>query len=258
VSTIAVWFSCGAPSAVAAKLTLDRFPHQNVVVLNTPIEEEDADNRRFLRDVAAWLGVEIVSVVSKKYPRSSAAEVWERERYMSGPYGAKCTVELKKNARYEYEREHKIDWHVLGFTADEIHRHKRFVSQERDNVIPILIDAGFTKQQCADFLISQGLKLPAMYERGYPSANCEGCIKVTSPTYWNHVRVDRPPVFQARCQQSRKLGVRLVQIAGGERIFLDELDPSLRGRPLKSLKFDCGIFCDMDEGTETLNQEAIP
>ena len=61
---IAVWFSCGAASAVAAKKTLEMYPECDVTILNSPIAEEDADNRRFLADVEEWLGQEIQIVKS--------------------------------------------------------------------------------------------------------------------------------------------------------------------------------------------------
>ena len=55
--TIAVWFSCGAASAVAAKLTLARFAHNcDVRILNNPIAEEHPDNSRFLKDCEQWFG----------------------------------------------------------------------------------------------------------------------------------------------------------------------------------------------------------
>lgn len=45
---IAVWFSCGAPSAIAAKLTLQHYGEAyDVLIVNTPIAEEDDDNKRF-------------------------------------------------------------------------------------------------------------------------------------------------------------------------------------------------------------------
>ena len=53
---IAVWFSCGAASAVAAKLTLDLYGDTNKIsVVNNPIKEEHPDNQRFLKDVEGWL-----------------------------------------------------------------------------------------------------------------------------------------------------------------------------------------------------------
>lgn len=49
---VAVWFSCGAASAVAAKLTLDKYGSTNrVSIINNPIQEEHEDNQRFLSDV---------------------------------------------------------------------------------------------------------------------------------------------------------------------------------------------------------------
>jgi len=66
---IAVWFSCGAASAVAAHLTLRKYSEtHDVRIINNPIAEEDADNRRFLGDVQKWLGHEIDFATNNKYP----------------------------------------------------------------------------------------------------------------------------------------------------------------------------------------------
>jgi hypothetical protein len=242
--TIAVWFSCGAASAVAAKLTVEAYGARCTVrVLNNPIAEEDADNRRFLADVQVWLGREIEPVVAAKYPASSVVEVWDKRKFMSGPLGAPCTVELKKVARQEWERANVVDWHVLGFTADEKTRHERFVLSERSNVLPVLIDAGMTKANCYRLLTAAGLALPRVYAMGYPNANCIGCVKATSATYWNHVRRAHPDVFADRAAQSRRLGARLTRVKG-ERLFLDELPADAVGKPMKNMAFECGIFCE--------------
>lgn len=241
---IAVWFSCGAASAVAAKMTLDKYASiARVRILNNPVMEEDADNRRFLLDVQAWLGVEIETVAARRYPLQSARDVWEQRSFMSGPKGAPCTIELKKRARQDWEAENRADWHVLGFTADEKTRHDRFVLTERSNVLPVLIDQGVTKNDCYTILQDAGLTLPRVYRMGYPNANCIGCVKATSPTYWNHVRQQHPDVFQDRAEQSRRLGARLVRV-DNRRVFLDELDPAAKGRSMKSMDIDCGIFCE--------------
>jgi 3'-phosphoadenosine 5'-phosphosulfate sulfotransferase (PAPS reductase)/FAD synthetase len=241
---IAVWFSCGAASAAAAKLTLERFGGEHEVrVVNNPVAEEHSDNLRFLRDVEAWLGVPIETAVNSKYPEGRCADVWRDRRYMSGVDGAPCTVVLKKQARQEWETLHKPDWHVLGFTADEKKRHDRFVLTERDNVLPVLIDAGMTKQDCADMIHAAGLRLPEAYALGLPNANCLGCVKATSPTYWNLIRKVAPEAFEERARQSREIGARLVRVKG-ERIFLDELDPAACGAPLKTMQIECGIFCE--------------
>lgn len=241
---IAVWFSCGAASAVAAKLTVEKYGKDHEVrILNNPVKEEDEDNLRFKEDVSKWIGLPIETVSRKKYPSASAVDVWEDRQFMSGPLGAPCTIELKKAARQEWELVNKADWHVLGFTFDEKKRHDRFVLTERSNVLPVLIDSGITKARCFGLLQQSGIRLPNVYLRGYPNANCIGCVKATSPTYWNHVRKQDPDVFAARAEQSRRIGARLVRYKG-ERIFLDELPANARGQSMKGMDFECGIFCE--------------
>lgn len=242
METIAVWFSCGAASAVAAKKTIEKYGDtHNILIINHPVDEEDADNRRFLGDVANWLGVEIITQTNSEAGTTSAVDIWDKRRYMSGTKGAPCTMLLKKGARYEFEDKNKVHWHVLGFTYDEIKRHEKFVRGERENVLPVLIDEKITKDDCYRIIEDAGILLPITYRLGYPNANCIGCVKATSPTYWNHVRKVHPEVFQQRAEQSRQIGARLVRYKN-KRIFLDELPPDAKGRKMKS--YECGIFCD--------------
>jgi 3'-phosphoadenosine 5'-phosphosulfate sulfotransferase (PAPS reductase)/FAD synthetase len=242
--TIAVWFSCGAASAVAAKLTLNKFGDRcDVRVVNSPVAEEDADNRRFLLDVQHWLGIKIEIATNPKYPQASCVDVWEDRKFMSSPYGAPCTQILKKQARYAWQDVNKPQWHVLGFTADEQNRFDRFTLTETENALPVLIDAKMSKRDCFAALKAADIKLPAIYDAGYPNANCIGCVKASSPTYWNHVRQQHPEVFDQRARQSRRLGTKLVRVKN-QRIYLDELNPSARGAPLKSMDIECGLFCE--------------
>jgi len=241
VQMIVVWFSCGVASAAAAKMTLWSYTGDDVRVVYCPVREEDDDNIRFRMDVEKWLEVPIELASNAKFPNCSAREVWERRRFMSGPKGAPCTIELKKEARYQWEKIHRPEWHVLGFTADEKARHKRFTMTERENVLPVLIDAGITKADCFLLMRKAGIKPPRIYDLGYPNANCIGCVKATSPTYWNRVRQTHPAVFADRAEQSRAIGCRLTRV-NNKRIFLDELKPTDKGREMKS--WDCGVFCE--------------
>lgn len=245
---IAVWFSCGAASAVAAKKTVEVYGgFADIRIVNNPVAEEHEDNRRFLKDVEEWIGIPIETAVNPKYPNATCQEVWEDRRFMAGPTGAPCTIELKKRARQYWEMENPVDWHVLGFTADEHKRHARFTLTERDNVIPVLIDEGITKDDCYRIVSEADIRLPEVYFLGYPNANCIGCVKATSATYWNHVRRMHPEVFEARAKFSREIGCKLVRSRQNgplERIFLDELDPDEKGRSMKTMDLECGIFCE--------------
>jgi hypothetical protein len=242
--TIVVWFSCGAASAVAAQRTIEKYgSFCNVRIVNNPVKEEDDDNRRFLLDVERWLGIDIEIATNPSFPECSAEEVWGRAKFMSSPFGAPCTKELKKKARQVWEQNNHADWHVLGFTSEEQDRYDRFALTERNNVLPVLIDDTITKQTCVYMLEEAGIMLPRIYQLGYPNANCIGCVKATSATYWNHVRKVHPNIFDRRSSQSREIGAKLVRWKG-ERMFLDELPEDAKGNSMKNLTFECGIFCE--------------
>lgn len=51
-----VWFSCGAASAVAAKLAVETYGDAVDVVYCDTLATEHPDNERFLRDVERWIG----------------------------------------------------------------------------------------------------------------------------------------------------------------------------------------------------------
>lgn len=244
---IAVWFSCGAASAVALAKTVERYGREAVRAVNNPVVEEHPDNLRFLSEVEAFVGVPIERAINPDFPTCSAEDVWRTKRYMAGVAGATCTTQLKKEARYRWERENPVDYHVLGFTADERRRHDRFVLTERENVLPVLIEENLTKQDCFRIVQSWGIALPASYLLGYPNANCIGCVKSASPAYWNHVRRTHPEVFQQRAALSREIGCKLIErTTKGKkrRYFLDELPEEWgKGQKLGPAP-DCSSFCE--------------
>lgn len=244
---ITVWFSCGAASAVAAKKTIDLYGQDNRIrVVNNPIKEEHEDNQRFLKDVESWLGVDIEYAINPKFPDQSCETVWRERKYMSGNFGAPCTTHLKKNARQVWEMKNHTDYIVLGFTADEEKRAERFRENQKQKLLPVLINENITKQGCFDILLQAGIKLPEIYSFGYPNANCIGCVKATSPTYWNLVRKTFPEVFEDRVKLSEELGAKLVRHKG-KRILLKDLPVDAKGRDLKEYNFECGIFCIKEE-----------
>jgi len=231
-----VWFSCGAASAVAAKLIVDRHTSSCEVVYCDTLISEHPDNKRFLKEVEVWIGRKITIIKSDKF--GSVDDVFEKTRYISGIKGARCTVEMKKIPREKWQKPNDI--HVFGYTFDEVKRADTF---EKNNpaldVEWILIDEKIDKHRCLAILSEAGIKLPEMYSLGFDHNNCLGCVKATSPKYWNKVRMNFPSVFKNRCVQSRLLGVKLVRFKG-ERIFLDELPVDATG-PKEDI--ECGPVC---------------
>lgn len=245
-SRIIVWFSCGAASAVAAKVTVDayakRFP---VEVVNIDMsQDEHPDNERFLLDVQGWIGQKIIRLKSEKY--QSIDEVFLKERYIAGVMGAACTKRMKRAVQDKYVR--SDDTKVLGMTADERPRIDRITTRYPDErFLWVLADCGITKDECFGILSAANIKLPAMYHLGYDHNNCIGCVK-GGAGYWNKIRRDFPAVFKRRAEIERDIGASILKD-----VYLDELDPEA-GRDVKQPNIECGLFC---EGNNELLQLAI-
>jgi hypothetical protein len=239
---ILCWFSCGAASAVAAKKTIELFGETHVVepVYCNTLALEHPDNKRFLAQCTIWLGRPIRVISSERY--QTVDEVFETTRYMSGVGGARCTTELKKIPRLEYAQPDDI--HIFGFTANEGKRIREFEQRNPELRLRwILRDLEITKADCYKILMGAGLRLPRMYLLGFDNNNCPGCVKASSPWYWDMIRTNFPEVFKRRCEQSRAIGCRLVEIKHHVRIFLDELPPGPFKRPRKRENLSCGPEC---------------
>lgn len=237
---VVAWFSHGAASAVAAAMTLAKYPDATVACIDTGSEHED--NERFRAECELWFGQEIVMLKSEDYV--DIWDVFDRTGYLVGPGGARCTTELKKKVRWAYER--PDDLNVFGYTADQTDakRAERFVEQNPGvSAWFPLVEAGVTKSDCLGLLERQGIEIPEMYRLGYRNNNCVGCVK-GGMGYWNKIRVDFPEVFARMAAQERKMG-RTVLRSGGEPVWLDELDPS-RGR-YEAEDISCGPVCQTVE-----------
>lgn len=233
-----VWFSCGAASAVAAKLAVETYGAACEIVYCDTLASEHPDNRRFFADVERWIGRSIQVIRSEKY--ATIDDVFERERYMSGVAGAKCTVVMKKRPREAMQRPDDI--HVFGYTFDEQKRAESFEENNKALVVEwILIERFIRKADCLRILKGAGIALPAMYALGFEHNNCLGCVKAQSPSYWNKTRTLFPEVWARRVRQSRLLGVRLARL-DGERVFIDELPPDATG-PTEEI--ECGPACQV-------------
>jgi len=235
---LVVWFSCGAASACALKLVAHRDP---IAVYCDTSKNENADNARFRRDVEKWTGIQITSISNPKY--STIEEVFAAKKYMSGIAGAPCTVAMKKIPRFAFQKPDDI--HIFGYTMDEKKRIAKFEEDNHDLHLEWpLVQAGMVKNDCYTMLINAGIILPHKYLQGFDNNNCDGCVKATSPHYWNLVRKYTPDVFTHRCIQSRQLGVKLVRLKG-VRIFLDELPPNEKEVVKENLS--CGPQCSFDD-----------
>lgn len=208
------WFSCGAASAVATKLT-------GAQPVYCETGSEHPDNERFLADCERWFGKTITRLRSDKY--ADTWDVWERTRWLAGINGARCTIELKVGPRLKFQK--PDDVHVFGYTADGPDADR--AEKLRENypeltIVTPLIERGITKASCLDMVQRAGIALPPLYAMGFHNNNCLPCVKATSANYWALIRKQFPAKFARMANLSRELDVRLCRI-DGERAFIDEI-----------------------------------
>lgn len=231
-----VWFSCGAASAVAAKLV------EPDVIAYCETGSEDADNARFLLDCEQWFGRSVTKLRGKY---ASTWEVWEKRRYLSGIRGAPCTSELKVAPRLDFQR--PGDVHVFGYTADSADVQRVEALRENWPELTIrtpLIERGITKAGCLAMIQRAGIKPPRVYAMGFPCANCIPCVKATSPDYWALVRQEFPVEFRRMADLSREFGARLTRLRG-ERAYIDEIPID---QPVtQALSPECDFLCSLAE-----------
>lgn len=247
------WFSAGAASAVATKLALSIY--DDVTIYRTDVGSEHPDNERFAADCAEWFGQEVHTIKVDKYV--DTWDVWEQTRYLVGPTGARCTIELKKKARFMVERD--FDAQIFGYTADtsDAKRADRFRLTNPDVVLVTpLVERGLTKSDCLAMVDRAGIELPAMYQLGYRNNNCIGCVK-GGMGYWNKIRRDFPDVFARMADLEQRLGNTVLR-DNGEPLPLIALDPN-RGSHADEPDMDCSLLCqiaedDLADDTPTTNE----
>lgn len=255
MSRIAIQFSCGAASAVAAKLAIAKYRDtREVVIYNAFIQQEHADNRRFLADCEAWFRMPITVLRDEKY-NASTHEVFATRRYMNGRNGAPCSQALKRKVLDAAL--FPDDEVVLGFTVEEMDRLYDFRSwhAERTWLAP-LVDSGLSKDDCFEMVRRAGLELPEMYRKGYRNANCIGCVK-GGEGYWRAIREDFPDDFEALATIQDGIGPGAYLFrnrATGERYSLRDIPPGKadRNEPLPS----CSFFCAAAEAMYAEQEQA--
>ena len=163
-----VWFSAGAPNAVAGRLgEADTWAY-----CETGSEHED--NQRFIADVERKFGVSVHRLRSKEF--MDTWDVWEKKRFIVGMSYAKCTGELKIKPRLEFQRPDDI--HIFGYTADANDQRRAAAFRENWPDLQVefpLIERGLTKVACRALIESWGLDEPVTYALGLPCANCIPC-----------------------------------------------------------------------------------
>lgn len=227
-----VSFSCGASSAVMAKMATQMYDNTIVVYCDPGGEHES--NKRFLKDIEKWIGKQITTLKNPKYV--DHFDVFRKVKYIAGIQGAACAKRLKIDMKKQYSEPDDI--HLFGYTVEEVKRAERFDERHSELTEWLLINEGITKADCLGLLWRAGIELPKMYDLGYDHNNCIGCVK-GGAGYWNKIRIDFPDHFEIMARIERELNYPILK----KDKYLDKLKPG-EGRFADEQPIQCGIQCE--------------
>ena len=233
------WWSAGITSAVACKFALELYDNVQLYYIDTGAGHED--NKRFIKDCENWYGQKI-NIIKNSKGFENHVDVALKSKYLNGVHGSPCTGKLKKDVRFELEKQIDFEHQIFGFefTKKEINRAIRF-KEQHSNTKPLfpLIEKKLDKNQCAWVLKEVGIELPTMYKLGYSNNNCIGCLK-GGKGYFNKIKKDFPNWFNKVAEAERIVGATCLKD-----MYLDELKGD-EGREGEKVMAECGIFCQVE------------
>ena len=200
-----VKFSGGAASAVVAKIILDRYGKEDVILLYSDTKSEHPDADRFRAQVCGYLGKEMMVV-------EDGRDIWnliDDEHCLPSNFIPFCTRILKQKPSEKFLAslgEEYIEY--LGFTQDEIKRairaEARSASQHKKIGFPLLED-GISSDECKRIIRDEWkICLPEPYKY-LEHNNCIPCFK-GGKKYWKLVAKYYPEQFEKEVLKEELLG----------------------------------------------------
>lgn len=172
-----VLFSGGVGSWAAAKRVVAEQGAASTTLLFTDTNMEDEDLYRFLDDAAADIGVPVTRIADGRTPW----EVFHDSRYLGNTRIDPCSKVLKRDlARAWIDALAGSVTVYLGIDWTEIHRYERAVPLWLPHTLraPLCEEPMIDKQQVFELARDAGLRLPRLYDLGFPHNNCGGfCVK---------------------------------------------------------------------------------
>lgn len=224
---IVVGFSGGVTSAWCAGWALRNYPREEVILLWHDTKEEHPDTYRFLREMAAALGMPI----TERSDGRSVTELFRDEGFLGNNQNAMCSRILKAEQGEKFIDELRENEgvteiiRVFGFSGNERERIQRMQGHAIKACYAVrfpVAEEKVTKQQCADWCnCEMGVPPSAQYEH-FEHANCEGCVK-GGYAYWLKVDKHAPHVFEQRAGLEEEFGHPIVRGGGREHITLRQI-----------------------------------
>ena len=199
-----VMFSGGAGSWATAQRVVARHGTDGLVLLFADTLVEDPDLYRFLRESAANVGGQLVTVADGRTP----FEVFRDDRFLGNARLANCSKYLKQKPCREWLEANcdpETTTLYVGIDWSETHR----IAAIAKGWAPYCVECPLTerpyldKRAVLDWLAEEGVTPPAGYAEGFGHNNClaQGCVR-GGQAYWaNMLRMRREAYLTTETQE---------------------------------------------------------
>jgi len=227
-----VCFSGGHSSALMAIEAVRKYGKENVILLNHDISPnvEDADIKRFKREVADYLGIEITYANMDGWEQKDPLDVcMEIGAFKVGNGTALCTNRLKTEPFYKWLNENypskpfepRDDVTILyGFDKNEVNRIQRRIG--------VLLSKGYKTdfplafwERTIQNIEEIGIQRPKTYKI-FNHANCKGCLKA-GKQHWFIVYCLYPEIWKKAKLAEEVIGYSILRES-----YLSDLEPEFK------------------------------
>lgn len=177
-----VQYSGGVCSFFAAKRVVDKFGPLEVALLFADTRMEDPDLYRFLDETTKHIGVPLTVIADGRNPW----EIFKDERMIGNSRMDPCSKILKRELLDRWVNENAptaVRYYGLDWTEEDRFTRLRTRMMEKGYTeeqiqAPMMWEPLVDKPDMLMDLVKLGIKLPHLYELGFPHNNCGGfCIK---------------------------------------------------------------------------------
>lgn len=213
-----VQFSTGAGSAEVAWRVVEKYGHENVVLLAADTLVEDEDNWRFGNEVAVALGLTITRLADGRTPMEVGRDV----KVVPSNRFAVCSRILKRDLLRAYMEEHydpATSVVYLGFDWTEAHRYDAALPHWSPWRIecPLMDRPYLEKTELLDLWRSRGIEPPRLYAQGFRHANCGGACVRGGQAQWGLLLQVNPTRYREWENEEQKTREHLAREGEDER-----------------------------------------
>lgn len=222
-----ICYSGGHSSALVAIEVFRKFGKENLVLLNHDINPnvEDADIKRFKREVAEYIGVPVTYANIDGLPVESIPDqfdvVVKAQAFKVGSGTELCTSRLKTEPFMKYLSANFPDKNVICYYGFDLEEKARI--QRRSGIMGAMgyrtdYPLALWEDRTIFSTIEIGINPPMQYGT-FKHANCVGCLKA-GKQHWYIVYCNRPDIFEKAKWAEEEIGYTIISGAS-----LSELEP---------------------------------